>query len=311
MTPTNPPTDSDRDLLHVVTFSGGKDSVATWLHLERDRGLRVQCVYADTGWEADELYPYLDLLVKEHGCPLVRIKPQVRDAYYDRNIPTGMSEEEASQEIDMEWLVKFKQRPPSPTKRFCTSILKLAPLRRYVQSIEGRMLLCCGVRAQESAKRAAMVPQCYDDFMGRERDFPIFTWTVEQVFDLHKKYSVPINPLYLKGCSRVGCYPCINARKGDIAVVAADPNARRRLYQIEALTGKTWFAPGTASKAYQSTVDPKSGTRINTAEDVIRWATDQQPQMKSDGMFAGQEVPIEYDDGAESGVCLSVYGLCE
>ena len=295
----------------ILTFSGGKDSVASWLYLTRVLKCRdVTAAYADTSWEWEGLPAYLDDLENNHGCPLVRIQPEWRDLFYDRKSPEGATEEWLSKPLTMRKLCVFKSRPPSATKRFCTSILKLAPLRRFIQS-RGECILACGVRAQESAKRAQMTPWMFDDFMGRWRDMPIHDWTHEQVFAIHKQFGIPVNPLYLKGCRRVGCFPCIMARKDDIAVIAKDEGARNRVISLEKSCGKTWFAAGTASKAYQSLVDPKSGKPINTAEDVFRWALAQEPRYKEGTMFAGQDEPMNWGDDIDAPTCSSQYGLCE
>lgn len=46
-------TDSDTD--YVLGFSGGKDSVATWLYLTRVLKLKkVVCLFADTGHEFED-----------------------------------------------------------------------------------------------------------------------------------------------------------------------------------------------------------------------------------------------------------------
>lgn len=106
----------------------------------------------------------------------------------------------------------------------------------------------------------------------------------------------------------------------DIAVVARNEHARQRLFELErrinaekkGIGTRTWFAPGTASKAYHSLRDPKSGKPINTAEDVIRWALEQQPQFKEGTMFAGQEVEaLDWGDDIDAPTCSSQYGLCE
>jgi 3'-phosphoadenosine 5'-phosphosulfate sulfotransferase (PAPS reductase)/FAD synthetase len=64
----------------VVSMSGGKDSTATYLHLleqgvfdrvERAGGT-VRRVFADTGWELDETYAYLDVLAARFG-PIDRV----------------------------------------------------------------------------------------------------------------------------------------------------------------------------------------------------------------------------------------------
>jgi len=64
----------------VVSMSGGKDSTATYLWLleqgvldrvERAGGT-VRRVFADTGWELDETYAYLDVLADRFG-PIDRV----------------------------------------------------------------------------------------------------------------------------------------------------------------------------------------------------------------------------------------------
>lgn len=299
-----------RDHLFVVSFSGGKDSVATWLHLERDLGLRVRCLYADTGWESDELYPYLDLLESAHRCPLVRVKPKIRHIWKG-NPPARIARELWDQTLDMRQLVQIKGRPPSPTKRFCTTILKLRPIHEYIQSLAEPIVMASGVRAQESTKRAAMALWGHDDFMDRMRWLPIHGWPVEEVFAIHHLYRVPINPLYLQGCSRVGCFPCVLASKADIAVVAKDKSARERVIELEYVTGQTFFSRKTTAQKFRSKSDPKTGKRINTAEDVFRWALGESPAYAADGLFADQEAPLDYGDDMEAEACSSVYGLCE
>jgi hypothetical protein len=65
-------------LRYIVTFSGGKDSVATWLYLTRELLLpKVECIFSDTGHEADQTYEYLGLLEREHGLPIERIQPTI------------------------------------------------------------------------------------------------------------------------------------------------------------------------------------------------------------------------------------------
>lgn len=300
-----------QDALWIVSFSGGKDSVATWLHMERELGHRVKCVFADTGHEADATYEYLDTLERDHRMPLVRVYPRVRHLW-KRDPPERIPEDTWDDVIDMGRLIELKGRPPSATARFCTTILKLAPLREYAMCLgERAVFMACGVRADESPKRANMGTWGFDEFMGRWRWLPIHSWTAKEVFDLHSKHGVPPNPLYKRGSSRVGCWPCIFARKGELAQFAKDSHGRERLFRIEARTGHTFFARGKVPARYCSAVDRKTGKRINTAEDVIRWALEEQPAFAKDGLFADQEVPLDYGEDIEADSCNSVYGLCE
>lgn len=296
--------------LFVVSFSGGKDSVATWLLLERTLGLRVSCVFADTGHESDDTYEYLDLLVREHACPLVTVYPRVRHIW-KKDPPERVPRERWDDILDMQGLVEQKGRPPGAKSRFCTTILKLRPLAEHVAGISDPYVMASGVRAEESTKRAHMATWAFDDFMSAPRWLPIHDWPAERVFDLHRQCRVPPNPLYLKGCSRVGCFPCILARKAEIAVVARDRKANDRMRAIEASSGRTFFPRKMVSKRYRSKIDPKTKLRICTWDDVVRWATDQQPDFQEDSLFAGQDVPFDYGDDIEAEACSSVYGLCE
>lgn len=301
----------DTDATWLVSFSGGKDSVAAWLHLERELGKRVQCIFADTGWEADETYKYLEELEEKHGMPLVRVYPRVRHLW-NRDPPERIPEEIWDDRLDMQKLIELKGRAPSPMARFCTTILKLIPVREYVASHQSEtQFMVSGVRAEESTKRSNMAPWAFDDFMGVWRWLPIQDWLVADVFSLHAKHGVPPNPLYKKGSSRVGCDPCMMANKDDLASRAKDEGFRKRLFQLEANTGRTFFVPNKVPPKYRSKVDPKSGKRLATAEDVLRWALEEQPQFAEDGLFGDQDVPLDYGEDIEAETCNSVYGLCE
>jgi 3'-phosphoadenosine 5'-phosphosulfate sulfotransferase (PAPS reductase)/FAD synthetase len=45
-------------------------------------------------------------------------------------------------------------------------------------------------------------------------------WTFQDVVDIHRRNNVQPNPLYLKKATRVGCFPCIFARKDEIRWIA-------------------------------------------------------------------------------------------
>jgi hypothetical protein len=56
---------------------------------------------------------------------------------------------------------------------------------------------------------------------------PLMRWTMQDVVDIHKRHGLRPNPLYLKGASRVGCWPCVFLRKSDLALLARiDPERR-------------------------------------------------------------------------------------
>ena len=61
----------EEELLPILSLSGGKDSLAAAL-LMRELGVDCGYVYADTGWEADETYEYLDYLDRYYCIAPVR-----------------------------------------------------------------------------------------------------------------------------------------------------------------------------------------------------------------------------------------------
>ena len=61
--------------IHIVSLSGGKDSVAVDLHL-RELGIERRRVVMDTGWEAREHYDHIEYL-KEVLGPIEVIRADI------------------------------------------------------------------------------------------------------------------------------------------------------------------------------------------------------------------------------------------
>ena len=65
---------------------------------------------------------------------------------------------------------------------------------------------------------------------------PLIDWTDQQVIDIHTRHSIPPNPNYLAGASRVGCWPCIYARKLELRHIAdIDPERIQLIEELEAI----------------------------------------------------------------------------
>ena len=326
MTDTEPTTFvPDPDALYVIGFSGGKDSVATWLHLTRELKLpNVICVFADTGHEAPELHLYLDYLEEECGCDLYRITGSMQQ----------LNKSLKHEPITMTKLAAHKKRFPSPTARFCTTELKLKPVRSFLDDVYGRpyryrpyfiadgklvrpsslrIINVSGVRADESAKRAKMDAFIFDEFMQTDRWLPLLQWTALDTFGCHDRHEVRPNPLYQKGCSRVGCYPCIMSNKSELANLSRYTDAMERLGAMEReatiLSGRppdhppmSFFGCKTAPRRYSSQTCPNTGKPYPLADDVKRWALSDDPNP--------DQQTLGLDDDISAPTCLSVYGLC-
>lgn len=131
---------------------------------------------------------------------------------------------------------------------------------------------------------------------------PIFDWTAQQVIDYILYNDQQPNPLYRRGASRVGCFPCIMSRKGEIKVLSKDVDMTKRLIQLEkevdalGQKGHAGFFP----KGYiPERFCRKYGDRCPTVQEVIDY-------VNRDEAMADMFEP-------ESGYnCMSLYhGLCE
>ena len=181
-------------------MSGAKDSTACALLLER-HGVEFESVFMDTGWEHPALYDYLDNVLEPRFGKINRLK----SAKY----PGGMSE-----------MVTLKKGFPSRKMRFCTSYLKVLPFTEFASSLDGDVVNVVGIRREESANRSSAARWGYDT----EADCDVFRPLVEHSFDdviqIDRGGNIEPNPLYLRGASRVGCFPCIYSRKSEIENVA-------------------------------------------------------------------------------------------
>ncbi len=260
----------------------------------------------------------MDYLVREHRLPLARVQGRVGQLW-KRMPPAGIDPDEP---LTMTSLCRIKGRFPAAMSRFCTTELKLVPMRAWLDRArvafpDDRFVMVSGVRREESARRAAIAcDRFHDDFMGVERWLPILDWTWHDVFETHRRHGVPPNPLYMEGHSRVGCYPCIMARKSELAAIAKyRPDAFIRLAEMETEVGKTsprglatFFSATETPKAYRSALNPKTGVSVPQAEDVRRWALGLTPRLS---LFAAMAAFEEEGDDIEAPACTSVYGLCE
>ena len=257
------------DSVFIVSVSGGKDSTATLLAM-READIPHRAVFADTGWEAPETYDYLATLERLLGITIDRV-----------GVPGGMR-------------AKIRARAGFPTRkqRWCTQELKVEPLRAYHDRVAEEMdcetVSVVGIRAEESEARAQMTVFGFDDRWGGYVWRPLIDATVEDVLDLHHRSNVPVNPLYKRGHSRVGCWPCIYASKDQVRLWAQDDPASVREVaalerECEALRVERnaaepeRYSHGIASffQSRESTVDRQTGKRVYLpvhVDAVVEWA---------------------------------------
>jgi 3'-phosphoadenosine 5'-phosphosulfate sulfotransferase (PAPS reductase)/FAD synthetase len=200
-----PPEVRAGDLDCIVSMSGGKDSTATALALQ-DAGIAFSMVFADTDWEAPETYAHLDYLRGKLG-PI--------------DVVSGSGG-------GMEARIVKGAHFPSRLGRWCTRELKVRPLRdhhdRHTDKTGRETVSVMGIRAGESVARSQLKgwedeptgPRSWGGWIWR----PLLSWSVDDVLEIHARHGVRLNPLYLHGHDRVGCFPCIFSRKEEIRLIA-------------------------------------------------------------------------------------------
>lgn len=221
--------------LVVASISGGKDSAALSLHL-REQGIEHRRVFLDTGWEHPRTYEYL-------RGELASVIGPIEEVRADRTM------------VD---LIRSKAMFPSRRIRFCTQELKVFPMQRHVAELaerEGRDVInAVGIRAEESASRSRFSEWEWAPGWDAETWRPLLRWTLDDVIAIHARHGLRPNPLYLEGAERVGCWPCIYARKSEIRHLAdTDPERVALIRRLESeltdaaterrgeLSERSWF----------------------------------------------------------------------
>ena len=224
----------------VIFFSGGKDSVATVLHLlelgvPKDR-IELHHHLVD-GREGSDL---MDWPITEAYCDAfaraldLRISYSWKEGGFERemlrnNEPTaptvipvdgkmvriGGSGEPNSR-------LKFPQVSASLQTRWCSSYLKISVGAAYINNnpcfLLGKTLVVTGERAEESAARAkykTFEPHRTDNRDGTrvkrwvDHWRPVHGWSEKEVWAIMERWRIAPHPAYLLGWGRCSCIACI------------------------------------------------------------------------------------------------------
>lgn len=197
----------------VVNISGGKDSQAALDETVRAAGAagvrdRIVTVFADLGDE-DE-WPGTRELAAEHAAHY-----GLRHEVVCREV-TGPDGQRVQQSLSEHIESRPQQKWPDAARRFCTSDLKRAPVRRLLTRLAAeqhaagvtgrvRILNVLGLRAQESAQRALLAPWSHDGQASNRtvrcvnQWLPIHSWTAEQVWARIAEAGTRPHPIYAAG----------------------------------------------------------------------------------------------------------------
>ena len=308
---------------NIVSVSGGKDSTALLLlAIERDTP-NLQAVFADTGHEHQQTYEYVQYL-NDKVFPIRTVRADfteqiarkrlyVENKWPEKGVPPE-TVQRALQTLHPTGnpfldLCIWKGRFPSTKARFCSEELKRNPIIEQVQmpllDAGHEIYSWQGVRADESAARRNL-PELEDVGGGLWNYRPILQWTAEQCFEMHKKHGIKHNPLYEQGMGRVGCMPCIHARKDELLEISKRfPEEINRVAEWERVVAQ-------ASKRGMSTFfaavqdDPSAAGKEISHENFGIWRMVEWSKTSRGGR---QYDFIRVDNDGPS--CSSIYGLCE
>lgn len=307
-------------MINLVSVSGGKDSTATLL-VAIERGVEnLRAVFCDTGNEHPLTYEYVKYLSEITGIHIQWLKQDFSEWWWKRY--EYVKNKWPEKGVDAETIERalsvyakgptgnpyldlciIKNRFPSRRAQFCTQYLKSEPMKKYalqlMDEFGDELTSWQGVRADESRNRACLAE--YENLgNGYHVIRPIHKWTAEEVFEQHRKHGMQWNPLYEQGMGRVGCMPCINARKNEILAIS-----KRFTDQIDRIA--EWEAVvGMVSKRRNATFFPAPGENDSAHErgnirKVVEWSKTSRGGKNIDWLRDDDEFPS----------CSSEYGLCE
>lgn len=247
------------------------------------------------------------------GCPII-VSPPVQDWRIQSAIaalvPSGIAF------LDM---ALIHGRFPSKKAKFCTDELKMRPIehsRRPIWEAGGSTVDWIGERADESPDRAKKpmlqrirMPSGGNRILYR----PIHKWSALDTFAIAKRHGLKPNPLYLLGAGRVGCWPCINARKKEIGIIARHSPEKidiiRDWERRVSLVSRRDAGSGAYSTLFSADKVPGDADDHERAaiDKVVEWTRTTRGGRNFDMLQAIEDSEVE-EFGYQ---CDSEYGLCE
>ena len=236
--------------LIIVSISGGKDSMAALAETVRHARKaevpdRVITVFCDLG--PDDEWPGTKELAAEHAAFY-----GLRHEVVYRTVP-GPDGEPVPQTLGEH--IEQRGKWPDAANRYCTSDMKRAPVYKLMTRLAAecraggvtgrpvRFLNVLGMRAQESPKRAAMVPFCRDERASNktvrhvDEWLPVHDWDVARVWAGIAGSGMRAHWVY-RYLPRLSCRFCVLASlTALINAVHLDAEGARKIAEREARMG--------------------------------------------------------------------------
>ena len=251
----------------IVAFSGGKDSLACFLHLLELGVPKAKIELWHHLVDGREGSTLMDWPCTEDYCRQVAFAFEVPIYYswkqggFEREMlrhetKTAPMSYETPEGVRSSGGVRgnpgvremFPQVSADLAIRWCSAYLKVnvcsAAIANQSRFTGKRTLLITGERAEESSARAKYKEGELHRTSGQKRFVlqwrPVIQWKRQQVWDLIGKYRVNPHPAYRLGWGRVSCMKCIFGSVNQWASVKQlDPDGFKRIFDYEMKFGKT------------------------------------------------------------------------
>lgn len=194
----------------VVSCSWGKASIVM-THLVLNKCENVLVMFNNTGVEYPQTYKYRDKILK-----LWDIKN------YHENKPI----KSFWQCVKEYGFPKYRQMAHQGKQRTprCCYYCKEKPAQNFIKD-NNVDLNFVGLQASESMVRRLSFFREGESFISKTYDCcivrPLMIWRDKDIWDYHKKFSIPINPVY-KLMKRNGCMPCTGFKNWETVMVKAN-----------------------------------------------------------------------------------------
>jgi 3'-phosphoadenosine 5'-phosphosulfate sulfotransferase (PAPS reductase)/FAD synthetase len=225
---------------YIVAFSGGKDSIACFLHL-LESGVpkdKIELWHHDIDGHGEvfmdwEVTPaYCRAFATHFGVPIYFSWKEggfKREMLRNNQLTAPTSFEDENKKVitvggtrgKKSTRLKFPQVSPDLTVRWCSAYLKIdvcAIAIRNQKRFDGvKICVISGERGEESAARskyAELEPDRADNRKGKsgryvDRIRPIKNWLEQEVWGIIERWKIRVHPAYYMGWSRVSCKFCI------------------------------------------------------------------------------------------------------
>ncbi|WP_460450624.1 phosphoadenylyl-sulfate reductase [Alsobacter sp. SYSU BS001988] len=174
----------------TFTTSFGLEDQAI-LHAIAESNARVTVATLDTGRLFQETYEVWAASQARYGVAIAGFAPRTEDV-------EALIAAQGAQGF----------RASVDARKACCGVRKVEPLRRALAGAAGWIT---GLRAEQSAHRAATPLAEVDPAFGLLKINPLADWTRGEVADYVAAHGVPYNALHDRGYPSIGCAPCTRA----------------------------------------------------------------------------------------------------